>query len=97
MGNVADHKHASSSPSLATAMRAFFIFVGSRLVAGDSDDDLAMGASEEGAGVFSPHTDVPRGPLPQVIWHGLKKIQHQPGLIEGCLARIPLLALRGGG
>jgi hypothetical protein len=25
------------------------------------------------------------GHLPQVIRHGLKKIQHQPGLIEGCL------------
>jgi hypothetical protein len=23
--------------------------------------------------------------LIQVIWHGLKKIQYQPGLIEGCL------------
>jgi hypothetical protein len=26
------------------------------------------------------------GHLIQVIRHGLKKIQHQPGLIEGCLA-----------
>ena len=28
--------------------------------------------------------------LIQVIRHGLKKIQYQPGLIEGCLARTGL-------
>ena len=30
------------------------------------------------------------GHLVQVIQHGLKKIQSQPGLIEGCLARTGL-------
>ena len=30
------------------------------------------------------------GHLVQVIRHGLKKIQSQPGLIEGCLARTGL-------
>ncbi len=28
------------------------------------------------------------GHLVQVILHGLKKIQYQPGLIEGCLAEL---------
>ena len=30
------------------------------------------------------------GHLVQVIRHGLKKIQSQPGLVEGCLARTGL-------
>ena len=35
----------------------------SRLMARDSDDDLAVGVGEDGVGVFSPRTDVARGPL----------------------------------
>jgi hypothetical protein len=34
--------------------------------------------------------------LVRVIRHGLKKIQYQPGLIEGCLAGTGLILQPGG-
>lgn len=37
-------------------------------------------------GVLANRAAASPGHLVQVIWHGLKKIQYQPGLIEGCPA-----------
>jgi hypothetical protein len=39
-----------------------------------------------GTGVLAKLAVASFGHLVQVIRHGLKKIQYQPGLIEGCLA-----------